>query len=581
MTKSLQVLLLMLALGAGAAAQTRASADQQFETLAKEYIAQLLKFNPELATALGDHRDDARLNDYSLDGVKRLRAFNQKSLQALEAIPVAQLSPTNSVDCRILKSRIAYSLFSADELREYEWNPLYYNTAGAVYTLLSRDFAPLSQRLASVKERLRAMPQVVAQAKLNLKNPPRIYTETAIAQNKGAINLIRGELNSFIQRAPEMKAEVSPAQEAAIAALDEYGKWLESDLLPRSDGEFRLGDEKYRRKLRFALDSDLSKEEILRRAEADLARTQATMYEVALPLYKKYFPEKTAADGGDKKAIIKAVMDKLAEKHPTNETIVAQAEKDLKETTDFVRTRELMSVPAAPVKIIPMPEFQRGVAVASFNSTGPLEREGQSYYNISPTPENWTAQRVESFFREYNDYMVKDLTVHEAMPGHYLQQAHSNQFKAPTMVRAIFKSGPFTEGWAVYAERVMAEAGYGGPEVRMQQLKMRLRSIINAIIDQKIHTAGMTEKEAIELMMSEGFQEEGEAAGKWRRANLSSTQLSTYYVGNLEVEDIRRDYEARARGKVNYKLLHDTMLSFGSPPPKYIREMMKLGNGGK
>jgi uncharacterized protein (DUF885 family) len=224
-----------------------------------------------------------------------------------------------------------------------------------------------------------------------------------------------------------------------------------------------------------------------------------------------------------------------------------------------------------------MPEFNRGVAVAYTDPAGPLERGGETFYAISPTPKTWTPARVESFFREYNNYMVQNLTIHEAMPGHYLQLAHSNRFKAPTLVRAIFRSGTFAEGWAVYGEQLMAEAGYGGPEVRMQQLKMKLRTIINAIIDQKIHTAGMTEKEALAMMMNEGFQEEGEAAGKWTRARLTSTQLSTYYVGVLEMNDIRRAYEAKMRGgAVDYKRLHDQMLSYGTPAPKYVREMMGL-----
>jgi len=235
-----------------------------------------------------------------------------------------------------------------------------------------------------------------------------------------------------------------------------------------------------------------------------------------------------------------------------------------------------VTLPTEPVKVIVMPEFKRGVAVAYTDPVGPLERNGETFYAISPTPSNWTPTRSESFFREYNDYMLEDVTVHEAMPGHYLQLAHSNQFKAPTKVRAIFRSGAFAEGWAVYAEQLMAEHGFGGPEVHMQQLKMRLRTIINAIIDQKIHTAGMTESQAMNFMMNEGFQEEGEAAGKWRRAELTSTQLSNYFVGVTEVNDIRRAYEAKAGGHVDYKRMHDAMLSYGTPAPKYVREMMGL-----
>lgn len=568
----------------GFSSSTSQTADQKFEALAKRYIEKLLEMEPERATQLGDHRFDNRLNDYSLEGINRQRSFNLEYLRELGAIPVSRLSRTNSIDYRIMQSRLEYALFQIDVLREYEWNPLRYNIGSAIYALIARDFAPLRTRLANAKERLIAVPSVVEAAKANLKNPPLIHTQTAISQNKGTINLIRNEVSEFARQAPGMELELKAAQTVALAALEDYGRWLEKDLLPRSTGDFRLGDEKYRRKLAFALESSLTKEEILRRGEADLKATQDTMYEVALPLYKKYFPqEKDAARLADKKLVIKAVLAKLAETHPTNETIVARANQDLKETTAFVRAQGLVTVPDEPVKSIVMPEFDRGVAVAYCNSAPPLEPRGETFYAISPTPKDWTAARVESFFREYNDYMMHDITIHEAMPGHYLQLAHSNKFKAPTLIRAIFRSGTFVEGWAVYAEQLMAEAGYGGPEVRMQQLKMKLRTIINAIIDQKIHTAGMTEKEAMSLMMNEGFQEEGEAAGKWTRARLTSTQLSTYYVGVLEVNDIRRAFEAnianfrdRARGPVDYKRLHDTMLSFGSPAPKYVREMMGL-----
>jgi len=553
------------------------SADKKFEALAKKYIAQLLEMNPETATNLGDHRFDNRLDDYSLKGVERDRAFNRKYLKALNGIQAGSLSQVNSVDYRIMRNRLEYNLFQLEELREYEWNPLRYNIGGAIYALVARDFAPLKERMLNVKERLKAIPAVLAQAKANLKNPPRVHTETAISQNTGTISLVRDELQPFIEQVPELKSEIVPAQAAAVRALEDYGAWLSKDLLPRSTADFRLGDAKYRRKLHLALESDLSKEEILRRAEADLKSTQDAMYEVALPLYKKYFPaENSAARLNDRKLVIKAVLARLAEAHPNNETIVPLASEQVKSATEFVRQHNLVSVPDEPVKVIVMPEFTRGVAVAYCNAVGPFERRGETFYAISPTPKDWSAERTESFFREYNNYMLLDVTVHEAMPGHYLQLAHANKFNAPTRLRAIFQSNTFAEGWAVYAEQVMAERGFGGPEVRMQQLKLKLRTIINAILDQKIHTGGMTEKQALALMMNEGFQEEGEASGKWRRAQLTSAQLSNYYVGSLEVIDIRRAFEAKMGDTANFRQMHDTMLSFGSPAPKYVKELMGL-----
>jgi uncharacterized protein (DUF885 family) len=562
--------------GAAVFADTKSetAADKQFEKLANQFIAELLEMNPEWATNLGEHRYDNRLSDYTLAGVDKRRAFFKNYSARLTRIPFAKLNQANNIDARIMRDNLDYNLFQLDVLREYEWNPIYYNVGGSINDLIAREFAPLKERLRNAKGRLEAIPLVVAAAKANLKNPPRIYTETAIQQNKGVVGLIKDELQKFIDKTPEIKSEIAPARDAAIAALEDYGNWLEKDLLPRSNGDFRLGDVKYRQKLKFALASDLSKEELLKRAEADLRATQNKMFDIALPLYKKYFPNQKASDS--RKAVIKAVLDKLAEARPTNETIVGKADEALEKTTDFVRAQNLVTVPDEPVKVIVMPEFARGTAVAYCDSAGVFEKKNETFYAISPTPKDWTDARKTSFFREYNNYMLNDLTIHEAMPGHYLQLVHANKFKAPTKLRALFQSGTFVEGWAVYAEQLMAEKGFGGAETRMQQLKMKLRVIINSIIDQKIHTAGMTEKEAIAFMMNEGFQEEGEAAGKWKRAQMSSTQLSTYYVGSVEVNDIRRAYEAKHKGAIDLRKMHDQMLSFGSPPAKYVKEMMGL-----
>src|SRR5437667_11877639 len=245
------------------------------------------------------------------------------------------------------------------------------------------------------------------------------------------------------------------------------------------------------------------------------------------------------------------------------------------EATDFVRSHNLVTIPATPLDVIVMPEFKRGQAIAYCDSSGPLEKNGKTFFAVAPTPNDWNEERKESFFREYNNYMVRDLTVHEAMPGHYLQLCHSNEFRAPTLVRAIFQSGSFIEGWAVYTEQMMAEQGYGGPEVRMQQLKMRLRAIANAILDQGIHAGNMNEKEAMDLMMKQTFQQEGEAVAKWKRARLTSAQLSTYFVGATEHLDLRAAEEKKLGRDFDLKKYNDQVISYGSPPVKYVRALLQ------
>ncbi|HEX4697493.1 MAG TPA: DUF885 domain-containing protein [Candidatus Udaeobacter sp.] len=554
--------------------------DDAFQKIAHDYVEQYLRANPEQATELGDHRFDSELTDYSAEARAKDLASQKQFRDKLNAIDGSQLSSVNAIDFRILKENIDYEIFRAEELKEPVWNPLVYmqSLANSLYLLVARDFAPAEKRVANLRLRMQKIPGVIAQAKANLQHPPRVHTETAIEQTQGAINLVGAELAPLLAQAPQMKSELAPLQKKTAAALEEYKKWLQTDLLSRSDGNFRLGVEKYRKKLRFALASDLPMEEILKRAKADLEQTQTAIYETALPLYKRYFPDAGPAAAGltDKLKITAAVLDKLAEQHPDDATVVGYAKKVVTEATDFVKQHDLVSIPNMPLDVIAMPEFKRGVAIAYCDAPGPLEKNGKTFFAVAPTPKDWSKERKQSFFREYNNYMIRDLTVHEAMPGHFLQLARSNEFRAPTLVRAIFQSGSFIEGWAVYCEQVMAEQGYGGPEVKMQQLKMRLRAICNAILDQSIHAGNMTEEEAMGLMTKEAYQQEGEAVAKWKRARLTSAQLSTYFVGVTEHLDLRAAAQKQLGADFALKKYNDQVISYGSPPMKYVRELMGL-----
>jgi uncharacterized protein (DUF885 family) len=439
------VLALVISLDLALASALHATPDDdRFQKLANEYIEQTLQAHPEQATELGDHRFDDRLTDYSPETRAKELAKAREFRDKLNSFgPDAKLSPTNSVDLRILKDNVDYEIFDLEELKGPDWNPLTYNQslANSLYLLVARDFDTPEKRIPNLRKRMEAIPGVIEQAKANLKHSPKVHTETAIDQMKGAVGFVREGLNPLLDRAPEMKKEIAPLQEKTALALEEYAKWLKEDLLPRSDGDFRLGLDKFRKKLRFALASDLSVEELLKRAKADLAATQAAIYETALPLHKKYFPNADAATLSDKKKVTTAVLDKLAEEHPDDNTIVAAAEKAVVETTDFVKKKNLVRVPDKPLKVIVMPEFKRGQGIAYCDSPGPLEKTGETFFACEPTPKDWTKERKESFYREYNNFMVKDLTVHEAMPGHFLQLAHSNEFRAPTLCAPFSRAG--------------------------------------------------------------------------------------------------------------------------------------------
>jgi uncharacterized protein (DUF885 family) len=281
-------------------------------------------------------------------------------------------------------------------------------------------------------------------------------------------------------------------------------------------------------------------------------------------------PLPAARDDAARKQVVREVLAKLGEDRPTNATIMQEATKWLADATAFVKSHDLVRVPDEPCRVIEMPEYRRGVAVAYCDSSGPLEKKQETFFAIAPTPKDWPAKRVDSFYREYNRGMLADLTAHEAMPGHYLQAMHANQFHSD--VRAVFSSGPFVEGWAVYGESVMAKHGFGGPAVRMQREKMVLRLAANAILDHDIHAGSMNEKQALDLMKNEAFQEDGEAVGKWKRARLTSAQLSTYFYGFSEMMKLRE--AAEKQPGFTERAYHDRLLSYGAPAMRYLRELM-------
>jgi hypothetical protein len=343
------------------------SKDDAFEKIAKDYVEGLLAAHPEAATALGNHRFDDALTDYSPDSrQRRLIRAKQFSEALKEFEDVSQLTGPNQVDVRVLRENVDDEIFELEELKEAEWNPLLYNEslANSLYLLVARDFDVPEKRIENLRKRMEAMPVVIKQAQQNLKHPPRVHTETAIEQVQGAISLVREDLNPLLDQAPQSKKDLAPLQEKTARALEEYKGWLQKDLLPRSDGNFRLGVERFRKKLRFALASDLSVEEIMKRAQADLKQTQNAIYETAIPLYRKYFPKANESALNDRKKVVADVLAKLARDHPDDATVVDYARKVVTEATDFVKQHRLVTVPVKPLDVIVMPEFKRGVAIA-------------------------------------------------------------------------------------------------------------------------------------------------------------------------------------------------------------------------
>jgi hypothetical protein len=537
---------------------------QPFAPLAERIVDAILAADPVIALYAGDHRFDDQLPDHSPDGVTAQVGMLRDAVNALAQVDSAGLDGEERVDHEVLSALVERGLFELTEIREHEWNPLEYNPGPLLYALIARPFAPPDQRLESLAARMTAIPDTLAVARTVLRDCPAIHLETAASQFEGSAALIRDELPLLVAEVPTLAGTVRPAADAAVAALQDFAQWLSA----RGTGgrDPRLGRRLWEARLWHTLDTELSAVEVMSRAEANLEWVTAQLREASVAL---------VGGAGDDETVRRA-LDHLAAEHPDDSSIVELAKRTMVETTDFVREHDLVSLIDDECVIQVMPEFARGVAGAYCDPPGPLETaDVPTFYCIAPTPSDWSPQRVESFYREYNDHMIHNLTVHEAMPGHFLQLAHARRFRGSTRVRALGFSGPFVEGWAVYAEELMADHGYHGLPLRLQQLKMQLRMTINAILDQLVHCEDLSEADAMALMTERGFQEEGEAAGKWRRALLTSTQLSTYFVGYTEVSAIAR---ARPAG-TSMREWHDAMLAHGSPPPRHLDTLLSAGAG--
>jgi uncharacterized protein (DUF885 family) len=563
--------------------------DRQFATLAREYLDDQGRRHPDFATELGDHRFDNHLPARSADALADERQILGRWAGALNRLDPGRLTAEHQVDAALMANHIERQIFELDELREPAWNPLLANPGRAIYQLLARDFAPLHERLISVAGRLADVPGTLADARGLLGAMPQVHLETAIGQFSGTISLVTAVLDQVLAGAPAdspdgaaVRRELDRVRPAALAALDEHRTWLSARLAGTAAGGFadpRLGAQRYARKLSLTLNAQADADAILARAHADLDRVSEEIAAVAADLAGTTAPGRAGATAAGGDPTVRQVLDRLAADGPDNRTILALGRQALAQQTEFVAGHQLVTLFDDPVEVIEMPEIDRGVAVAYCDPPGPLEPAPMpTFVAVSPTPADWTRERVASFYREYNRHMVHNLMVHEAMPGHYLQLQHARRFTGSgTDIRAALRSGSFVEGWAVYAEQVMADAGYPGEgdprAVRMQQLKMQLRMIINAILDARVHGHGMTEAEAMALMTGRGYQEEGEAAGKWRRALLTSAQLSTYYVGYTEVSDLAADLRAADPSR-SPRDVHDTMLAHGSPPARLLRPLL-------
>ena len=523
------------------------------------FLDEFLALHPTAATAIGDHRYDDRWPDVTDAGREARLEFIDRWLAEFGGLADGDLTAGDAIDRDLLVMELEAERFGETELRDETWDALQwvYLLGDGIFGLLAREFAPLATRLASVAGRLEGVGTVLDGAAVALKGPGdgrpvgRFQSEKALGQLPGIAELIDDALAEAEQAAADdaavaaLRPRLATAAENAKAALEAFERHLREDVLPRSDGEGRLGADLFARKMRHTMRSEsLTAEGILSAAEQEFDAVRAEMLRLARELWPRW--RRGAPIPDDDGAVVREVLDAIAAEHPEAPALLDFCRAENARIEAFCRDRDLIGLVDEPLDIRWTPTFLRAHGGAMLISPGPLDKGQKAFFAITPMPDDWTPEQKESYLREDNARMLRLLTIHEAVPGHYLQGVYAN--RSESLPRAIFASGLFAEGWAVYVTQVMMDAGYGADDgaLLLTHWKFYLRSTTNAIIDARIHTAGMTEDEAVELMVEGGFQEEAEARAKYDRARLSATQLSTYFAGSIEMWDIELQVRRRA-----------------------------------
>jgi uncharacterized protein (DUF885 family) len=559
--------------------------NQQFPALEEEFIGTALSFSPANATAQGYHSHmgadlDNALDDVSRQGIDKQREYYSGFHQKLQQVDRDLLAAEDQADFDIIQDQIALTLLDIDVIQTWRHNPTYYVEllGNALFSPYVLDYAPAEKRAQQIIARLEKTPRFLDQAKRNLVQAPPVWIQVARDENQGNIALIDKTLRSFIPES--LEAIYSHAADGALLELKEFDRFL-LEALPKRKGDkvpsWRLGEDTYKLKFRFALETDLTPEQVLQSAETDLKRVRREMFEISKQLGAK----------GDENHAIREALDKIALNHSTAASYLNDAKADLDEARAFVLAKNLLTLPTGGnLQVIETPEFMRGIySVGGFNPAPALEPKLGAFYWVTPIPASWDAARTESKLREYNFYNLKLLTIHEAMPGHYVQGEFANavQPKSRRVLRAVFGNTPYVEGWGQYATQTMLDEGFldRSPELRLTLLKQELRVLANAIIDIRFQTDRMSEQQALDLMERQTFQEHEEAIEKIQRAQLSSAQLPAYLVGWRDWIRVREQYKT-AKG-ASYRLhdFHDAALKEGAVPLPSLARLLTGKAPGK
>ena len=581
--RAVPFVLLILAAGCGK------SPSEKFAQLSEEFVYGVLAASPATATATGLHlyqgmKLDEMLDDVSPEALEKQRQFYAKTAKKLTEIKLDQLTPEEKADYAIIQNQIGLAQLDLNEVHPENHAPqMYVELLGnALFSPFVLDYAPRTDRLGQIIARLKKVPLFLDTAATNLSSAPDVWAQVAIQENQGNMNLVDKDIRATVTT--DLTQDYARAARPALDAMARFDSFLRNNLSQRNSANWRLGA-RYARKFRLTMAAGVEADDTLQAAERQVTAVRARMLELARPLHAEFAPSHKDHAGLPQEeranTIIRETLDHIAQKHSTRESYMDDARKDLDEARAFVQAKHLLTLPArANLQVIPTPEFMRGIyAVGGFNPAPALEPRLGAFYWVTPIPADWPADRVESKLREYNFYKLKLLTIHEAMPGHYVQFEYANDVQPPTrrLLRSLFGNGPYIEGWAQYVTQQMLEAGFldHSPEMALTFAKEELRVLANTILDVRLQMLDMTDQEALDLMTRETFQEQEEATAKLQRAKLSSAQLPTYYVGWRAWNKLREDQSQAKGSSFSQQAFHDAALREGAVPISQLAGLLQ------
>jgi uncharacterized protein (DUF885 family) len=556
------------------------SEDVKLNAFFKSYLDKQFRQQPLAATGLGDHRFDSLLDDISPQARAGWLALTRQTLKELpKRVDYKRLTRDGQIDFEIFQHELQADIWLTENTHPFEEDPRTYGSCinDGVYLLLTHSTLPKETNIANCLARMAEVPRIIATAKSTLAHPSKPILETAIRQNRGAISFFEKDIFELAGETEQLD-KLKAAAAAVAARLEEYQKFLEGDLMSRATGQWRLGEGRFKRKLELVLDAGMSADQVLADARVEFAQVRGDMYVVARQLWPVYFPGMVLPpdDPEGRRETITKVVAAVDQEHGQPETLVADARATVEKIKAFIRERNYLRLPDPDIcQVIEMPEFRRGNSLAYLDNAPPLDPKASSYYAVSPPPSDWTPGQVKSFLEEYNSHMLQILTIHEGYPGHYVQLEYAN--RTPSLIRRVYQSGPFVEGWAVYGEVTMLNEGYGAGDLRLRlmQQKFYLRAVANAILDHDMHCTQLSDEDAMKFLTQEAFQSEGEAKLKLIRAKQSSTQLSTYFVGRMAHYRLHQQIEREMGDKFDLARYHEAVLSHGSIPVKYLPELVR------